>query len=94
MTTNIDSLKKKWLLVWVVCLPLILAAIYYFFFAQDRYVSTAQVVVRQSGRTETPQVPGLASVLGGLNPVSREETLFLREFLDLSGYVERIAGAT
>ncbi|QWF51057.1 ABC transporter permease [Bordetella hinzii] len=81
MTTNIDSLKKKWLLVWVVCLPLILAAIYYFFFAQDRYVSTAQVVVRQSGRTETPQVPGLASVLGGLNPVSREETLFLREFL-------------
>lgn len=81
MINNIDSFKKKWLLIWVVVVPVVLAAIYYVFFAQDRYVSMAQVVVRQSGRNEAPQVPGLASVLGGLNPVSREETLYLREFL-------------
>ncbi|WPL82081.1 Wzz/FepE/Etk N-terminal domain-containing protein [Bordetella hinzii] len=81
MINNIDSFKKKWLFIWVVVVPVVLAAIYYVFFAQDRYVSMAQVVVRQSGRNEAPQVPGLASVLGGLNPVSREETLYLREFL-------------
>ncbi|OZI78007.1 ABC transporter permease [Bordetella genomosp. 12] len=81
MKNKVEFLSKKWLLIWVVVIPLLVAAAYYTFFAQDRYVSSAQVVVRQSGRNEVPQVPGLASVLGGINPVSREETLYLREFL-------------
>jgi len=54
---------------------------YYSFFALDRYVSIAQVAVRQSGGGDSPQMPGLAVMLGGINPTSREETLYLREFI-------------
>lgn len=68
-------------MVWVVAVPMLVAVIYYSFFALDRYVSVAQVAVRQVGSNETPQIPGLAVMLSGLNPTSREETLYLREFL-------------
>ncbi|RAP65281.1 ABC transporter permease [Achromobacter sp. HZ01] len=78
---NFDKLKSKRLFVCVVGVPMILAVLYYSFFALDRYVSTAQVAVRQVGNNEAPQIPGLAVMLSGLNPTSREETLYLREFL-------------
>lgn len=68
-------------MLWLVGVPMSLALIYYCFFALDRYVSSAQVAVRQVGNNETPQMPGLAVMLSGLNPTSREETLYLREFL-------------
>lgn len=60
---------------------MVLSVVYYSFFALDRYVSSAQVAVRQVGNNEAPQIPGLAVMLTGLNPTSREETLYLREFL-------------
>lgn len=74
-------MKSKRLMVWLVGVPMILALVYYSLLALDRYVSTAQVAVRQVGNNETPQMPGLAVMLSGLNPTSREETLYLREFL-------------
>ncbi|ATP49078.1 ABC transporter permease [Pseudomonas sp. SWRI100] len=74
--------KKEWrLTIAMVILPMILAAVYYGVFAVDRYVSSAQVVVRQDGGTPGAQVPGLATLLTGANPASREETLYLREFI-------------
>lgn len=78
---NFKNIRSNRLLVWLVGVPLLLAIVYYSFFALDRYVSTAQVAVRQVGNSEAPQVPGLAVMLSGLNPTSREETLYLREFL-------------
>ncbi|MBO1110972.1 ABC transporter permease [Bordetella petrii] len=78
---NFEKLKSKRLMVWVVGIPMLVALVYYSFFALDRYVSVAQVAVRQVGNNETPQIPGLAVMLSGLNPTSREETLYLREFL-------------
>ncbi|MGW9063178.1 ABC transporter permease [Achromobacter animicus] len=78
---NFEQLKSKRLFLWIVGVPLILAVVYYSFFALDRYVSMAQVAVRQVGNNEAPQMPGLAVMLSGLNPTSREETLYLREFL-------------
>ncbi|MDH2050035.1 ABC transporter permease [Achromobacter marplatensis] len=79
--TNLQKMKSKRLMVWLVGVPMILALVYYSLLALDRYVSTAQVAVRQVGNNETPQMPGLAVMLSGLNPTSREETLYLREFL-------------
>lgn len=74
--------KKGWRLVMgMVILPLVLAAMYYSIFAVDRYVSSAQVVVRQDGSNQGAQVPGLATLLTGTNPASREETLYLREYI-------------
>lgn len=60
---------------------MLVAIIYYSFLAMDRYVTSSQVAVRQVGNNETPHIPGLALMLSGLNPTSREETLYLREFL-------------
>jgi capsular polysaccharide transport system permease protein len=78
---NFEKIKSTRLAVWLVAIPMLLALVYYSIFALDRYVSVAQVAVRQVGNNETPQIPGLAVMLSGLNPTSREETLYLREFL-------------
>lgn len=78
---NFDKFKSKRLIVYLVGIPMLLALVYYSFFALDRYVSMAQIAVRQVGSNEAPQMPGLAVMLSGLNPTSREETLYLREFL-------------
>ncbi|MFU1981289.1 ABC transporter permease [Bordetella hinzii] len=69
------------LFIWTVIVPMAISIVYYSFLALDRYVSVSQVAVRQVGSNETPQIPGLAVMLSGLNPTSREETLYLREFL-------------
>lgn len=76
-----DNLKNKKLAFFVLILPMIIAVIYYIFFAKDRYVSMAQIAVRQVGGSDAPQIPGLAVMLNGVNPTSREETLYLREYL-------------
>ncbi|MFK3820479.1 ABC transporter permease [Pseudomonas sp. NPDC089407] len=74
--------NKGWRLALVmVALPMILASVYYGLFAVDRFVSSAQVVVRQDGNNQGSQVPGLATLLTGANPASREETLYLREYI-------------
>lgn len=73
---------KGWrLAIAMVVLPMILAAVYYAFFAMDRFVSSSQMVVRQDAGNSAAQVPGLATLLTGANPASREETLYLREYI-------------
>src|SRR5690606_23467485 len=48
----------------------------------DRYVTAAQVVVRQPSQDTLEQsAPSIALMMAGLNPASREETLYLREFI-------------
>lgn len=78
---DLEKLKTRRLAILLVGIPMLLAVIYYSFFALDRYVSVAQVTVRQTGSNDAPQIPGLAVMMGGLNPASREETLYLREFI-------------
>jgi len=68
-------LKTRRLAILLVGIPMLLAIVYYSVFALDRYVSLAQVAVRQTGSSDTPAIPGLAVMMGGLNPASREETL-------------------
>ena len=73
---------KGWgLAIAMVILPMVLAVVYYCVFAVDRFVSSSQVVVRQDGNNQAAQVPGLATLLTGTNPASREETLYLREYI-------------
>ncbi|WP_339544654.1 ABC transporter permease [Pseudomonas sp. RA_35y_Pfl2_P32] len=79
--SSTGKLKSWRLAIGLVLLPLVLAAIYYGAFAIDRYVSSAQVVVRQDGGNQAASVPGLATLLTGTNPASREETLYLREYI-------------
>ncbi|CAI8977271.1 MULTISPECIES: ABC transporter permease [Pseudomonas] len=79
--SSTGKLKGWRLAIGLVVLPLALAAIYYGIFAVDRYVSSAQVVVRQDGGNQNAAMPGLATLLTGTNPASREETLYLREYI-------------
>ena len=73
---------KGWgLLALVVGVPLALAIIYYATFAVDRYVSSAQVVVREENSGASSQASGLSMLLTGASPASREETLYLREYI-------------
>jgi len=78
---ELEKLKTRRLAILLVGIPMLIAVIYYSVFALDRYVSVAQVTVRQTGGGDTPPIPGLAVMMGGLNPTSREETLYLREFI-------------
>jgi len=80
MSSN-DKYKVWRLGLSLVAIPFILAIIYYTFLSVDRYVSTAEVVVRQDGNNPGAQVPGLSTLLTGTNPSSREETLYLREYI-------------
>lgn len=74
--------KKKRLFAYIVLVPLALAVIYYALFAVNRYVSTAEIAVRQTDSTNAAiNSPGLALLLGSANPTSREETLYLRQYI-------------
>ncbi|CAB3823221.1 ABC transporter permease [Achromobacter animicus] len=89
---KLDFFKGRSLILLMIVMPMAVALIYFSFFSLDRYVSTAQVAVRQVGNNDAPAVPGLAIMLSGLNPTSREETLYLREYLssqDMLNVLER-----
>jgi capsular polysaccharide transport system permease protein len=75
------TLKVKNLFVGMVLIPMLLAIVYYAVLAVNRYESSAQVVVRQSNGDAQSMVPGLALLMSGVNPASREETVYLREFI-------------
>jgi len=80
--TSLNIFKKKILFAWIVIFPMAVAILYYTFFAMDRYVSVAQVVVRQPGNESSKlSVPSIALMMSGINPASREETLYLREYI-------------
>ncbi|WP_447577891.1 ABC transporter permease [Achromobacter kerstersii] len=76
-----EKLKKTPLFVYLVIIPLSLVAIYYLFFSVDRYVSVAKMVVRQQHDAAGAAIPSLALLTGGSNPTSREETLFVQDFI-------------
>lgn len=64
----------------IVIVPMIFAIIYYSFFAANRYVSETVVTVRQANNSAVSAVSGLA-MLAGVSPSSREDVLFLREYI-------------
>ncbi len=72
---------NKKIAVFIIAIPFLLACGYYVFLAKDRYASISSIVVRQVGSAHPPQMPGLAAIMGGVNPTSREETLYLREYV-------------
>lgn len=77
-----SSSNKRRLFIFIVLIPLILAIVYYALFAVNRYVSTAEIAVRQTDSTNSAiNSPGLALLLGSVNPTSREETLYLRQYI-------------
>jgi capsular polysaccharide transport system permease protein len=64
----------------IVIVPMVLIIIYYIFFAANRYVSESVVTVRQANNSAVSAASGLA-LLAGVSPSSREDVLFLREYI-------------
>lgn len=75
------SVKPGRLFIAMVLIPLALAVAYYVFFAADRFVSSAQVVVRQDGGASAAPWSDFSQLFTGSNSASREETLYLREYI-------------
>lgn len=73
----------------LVVVPVALAGLYYAVFAADRYVSASVVTVRQTNVSTNP-LPGAALMLAGINPPSREDTLYLREYVHSLGLLKRL----
>lgn len=69
---------SRWL-NYAVLVPLLLSIVYYTLIASNRYVSETVVSVRSAGETSSA-ISGLA-ILAGVNPSSREDTLYLREYI-------------
>lgn len=82
----IESIKKRKLFWGIVVMPMLLAVIYYGFLAEDRYISTSEVVVHKVGSdsgSTASQMQGLAVLMsgGGLTDSTSAETLYVREFV-------------
>ncbi len=86
-----DKVQSKRIALLIIGLPMLLAVIYYSFIAADRYVSESMITVRQAGDSGGSAIPGVAMMLAGVNPASREETLYLQEYvhsMDMLRYLE------
>lgn len=83
------ALTPRHLKLLLIALPLLLAAVYYVVFAADRYVSEAIVTVRQANQDQST-VPGATLMLAGVNPPSREETLYLRQYIHSLDLLKRL----
>ena len=88
-TARPKAFWRRALFVWSVIVPMVVATIYYSFFALDRYESQSEVVVRQPGNNAaTGAAVGLAMLVGAANPTSREETLFLQAYITSNDMLE------
>lgn len=83
------ALTPRRLKLALIALPLALTAIYLFVFAADRYVSESIVAVRQANQ-DGGSVPGIALLLGAVNPPSREDTLYLRQYIQSLELLNRL----
>jgi capsular polysaccharide transport system permease protein len=82
---------NKHLALWLFILPMSLAVIYYAAIAADRYVSESIITVSQAGDSSMAAMTGIATLLAGVNTGSREETLYLKEYvysLDMLKHLE------
>lgn len=73
-------LKQKAGFLGLFVVPMGVAIVYYTFIAANRYVSETVVSVRQANSSVPSAATGLA-MLAGVSPSSREDTLFLREYI-------------
>ena len=85
----VHTLTPRVLKVGFLVIPVGLAMLYYFFLSADRYVSEAVVTVRQASQ-EQSALPGTALLLAGINPPSREDTLYLRQYVHSLGLLRKL----
>ncbi len=74
----------------LIAVPLAAAALYVVGFAVDRYESIATVALQRNGADPAAAIPGAALLLAGLAPPSREETLYLKQYVHSLGLLKAL----
>lgn len=87
LTSKIRSVMTKYFLL--VIAPLVVILIYLCFFAENRYVTNATVVVKQVGDVSSSATSGLGSLLG-VASTNTEDIRFLQAFLQSRDLVEKL----
>ncbi len=72
--------KKSFWLILLVLLPMLLASIYLFALAKDRYTSESIVVVKQAGGAASANL-NLGALLGGNTTTMREDAMLLQQYI-------------
>lgn len=80
MKITLDDLTPRRLKIALIGAPFAVAALYFTVFAADRYVSESTVALQRTSN-DASAIPGAALLLAGLNPPSREETQYLRQYV-------------
>jgi len=70
-------LNARNLRIGLITVPWLMAAIYLFVFAADRYVAESVVAVRENGDTPVAGVDALSTLFGSSGPASRDDELLL-----------------
>lgn len=83
------ALTPRRLKLVLIALPAALFVLYLFVLASDRYVSESTVALQRAG-SDMSQLPGAAMLLAGLNPPSREDTLYLRQYITSLGLLQSL----
>jgi capsular polysaccharide transport system permease protein len=87
--TELKSFTPRRLKLMLIALPVALALAYFLLIAADRYVSESTVALQQSGN-DASALPGAALLLAGINPPSREETLYLKQYIHSLGLLQQL----
>ena len=77
------------LLIGLVIIPWVLIIFYVMTLAHPRYISTADVVVKQVSDTTVPSAGGLTALLG-VNSTSKEDATYLTEYISSNDMVKRL----
>jgi capsular polysaccharide transport system permease protein len=86
---ELNSLTPRRLLMAVLAVPMALGTLYFGLIAADRYVSESTVALQQAG-ADASALPGAALLLAGLNPPSREGTLYLKQYIHSLGLLQQL----
>lgn len=86
---TLKDLTPRRLQIALIAVPMLVATLYLALIAADRYVSDSTVALQQSGN-ELSALPGAASLLAGLSSPSRDETLYLRQYIQSLGLLNEL----
>lgn len=88
----LHSLTARRLALALIALPLAAGATYYGVVAADRYVSESTIAVRQANQDAASSLPGAAVLLGATLAPSREDTLYVQEYVHSLGLLLKLDG--
>jgi capsular polysaccharide transport system permease protein len=87
---NLLQISARTLFLLLVGLPVLVYGLYLAAVAHERFVSESVLAVRSAGGDGSGGIPGAALLLAGINPPSREDTLYLKEYVHSRGLLDAL----